>query len=293
MTSDFAEGRKLVLGDAGPTPFAAVLVFADAAAVVAAIPVSRFWAEVASSDEVWSVQCSTLWADKVHVPERFTNTAKPPFKSRISAYWESLADAKRSFIYPEELCSFEWSSRMKGWAGQDWTRSDPWWQDPPQPAHVKRYGMDGSTSSVRGNGTWKFVPTSCGQSGPLGSFVRHAREGVEFPTHFVSRWAPNWGWILQNCWGFSASFALPLRGSAPELEDDGELCQSVSVKTCHQEATAFNLGLPLPHSEDGDHFLLPGDDLIWLLEEDAISVPSSPDENWSSDVNVESVDSDT
>merc|ERR1712157_437284 len=66
----------------------------------------------------------------------------------------------------------------------------------------------------------------------------------------------NWGWILQNCWGFSTSFPLPLHGEEPLLEDDGDICQSITVETCGLEAERFNLGLPLPYqdrsAEDSD-----------------------------------------
>lgn len=147
---------------------------------------------------------------------------------------------------------------MKGWAGTGWTMSDPWWQPASphsgsKPASVRRYHADGTTTSERGSGTWRFVQDSCGKTGPEGSFVRLARDGQEFPTHFTSRWAPNWGWILQNCWGFSASFPLPHQGEELALEDEGELCQSVNVEACREEAEAFNLGIPLPHSLNSSH----------------------------------------
>lgn len=158
---------------------------------------------------------------------------------------------------------------MKACGGEEWTASDPWWQG--WPAAVRYYARDGTMLSKdpagtavylslcgpqeRRGGHWRFVPGSSGHFGPPGSFLRHSQGGRDFPTHFVSRYPENWGWILQNCWGFSASFPLPLRGVEPELEDDGSVCQSVTVATCRDEVMRFNRGLLLPHEtpeEDED-----------------------------------------
>jgi len=251
-----ATPRSVVIhGQGSPAPLEYALGLLAAPDVLPAIPCSRFWATTASSDVVWRGKCQELWAGKVYIPERFQASGDSQL-SRLAAYWGSLNDAKRSAITVEELCSFEWSTRMKGWAGPDWTTSDPWWQD--LPASTRRYSSDGFVSSTRGgtgasSSRWRFVPEACGCKGPTGSFLRH-HAGRDYPTHFVSRWPRNWGWIVQNCWGFSASFPLPTRGVEPELEDDGALCQSVSVDTCRDEAMRFNMGLPLPYegaSEEG------------------------------------------
>mmetsp|Transcript_114806 Transcript_114806/g.371032 ORF Transcript_114806/g.371032 Transcript_114806/m.371032 type:complete len:365 (-) Transcript_114806:272-1366(-) len=245
--------RGLVMWGLGaPAPLEHVLGFTGAADTVAAVPCSRFWAAVAASDAVWAEKCQVLWHDKVHVPARF-RAPEPGGMSRLAAYWGSLADARRAAITAEELCSLEWSIRMKGWAGPDWTSSDPWWQG--RPAAWRRYHPDGGLQSASGSGGhWRFVADSSGRTGPEGSFIRHSRGGRDYPTHFASRWPKNWGWILQNCWGFSASFPLPPRGAEPELEDAGPVCQSVTVETCRDEAMRFNMGLPLPYevrAQDG------------------------------------------
>eukprot|EP00316_Scyphosphaera_apsteinii_P024058 CAMPEP_0119312252 /NCGR_PEP_ID=MMETSP1333-20130426/25629_1 /TAXON_ID=418940 /ORGANISM="Scyphosphaera apsteinii, Strain RCC1455" /LENGTH=323 /DNA_ID=CAMNT_0007316845 /DNA_START=66 /DNA_END=1037 /DNA_ORIENTATION=- len=213
--------------------------------IVSALRVSHCWCRASLSDAVWSVLCERLWSDKVFVAACYRNPE--PTSRRIDIYWGSIADASRTYITPEELCALTWHSRMKGWAGESWTERDPWWLG--QPAAVRRFAPDGTTSSDKSSGTWRFVPDSCGMTGPTGTFVRMSRGQRSFPTHFVSRWSVNWGWILQNCWGFSASFPLPPLGSEPELEDDGTICQSVTVETCEDEARRFNLGLPLPHDD--------------------------------------------
>jgi hypothetical protein len=68
----------------------------------------------------------------------------------------------------------------------------------------------------------------------------------EFPTMVVTR-MPNWGFVMQNCWGIATSFALPPRGACAELEDESALLQRVSVEAQRLEANAFNAGLPLPN----------------------------------------------
>jgi len=246
----------VLAGDFGPAPLEQVFAYVSAVDLLEAAALNRYWSSLVVSDSVWSAQCQQLWSDKVYVPERFKIEAGATKLRRIQAYWESLKDSRRIAVTPEELCQFQWSSRMKGWAGPDWTCSDPWWQEeaadgsPRRRTWIRKFHPDGTTSGDRGAGSWRFVPDSCGRTGPEGCFIRMGRGGREFPTHFASRWARNWGWILQNCWGFSTSFPLPLRGSCPDLEDQGEICRSVSVETCSQEANLFNLGLPLPHSVD-------------------------------------------
>lgn len=247
--------RGLVVHGLGtPTPLEHILSFTSPGDIVAALPVNRFWASVAASDAVWSPVCEHLWADKVYVPDRFQDVKA---MCRLDAFWGSLADSKRTAITVEELCSFQWSNRMKGWAGPDWTSNDAWWRgtcdQQGATSSTRRYKPDGTmVSAERGAGKWRFVPQSSGRHGPKGCFVRHARGGRDYPTHFTSRWSKNWGWILQNCWGFSTSFPLPRKGLEPELEDDGEICQSVTVDTCREEAMLFNMGLPLPYEAEGD-----------------------------------------
>mmetsp|Transcript_54521 Transcript_54521/g.100890 ORF Transcript_54521/g.100890 Transcript_54521/m.100890 type:complete len:323 (-) Transcript_54521:128-1096(-) len=225
------------------------LDFLSATDVVTAIHVCSFWQSVARSDAVWSRQCDRLWSDKVFVPESLRSMSSC---SRIKAYWESVADSTREHLTEEELCSLTWYCRMKGWAGEDWTNNDPWWQG--KSASQREFRRDGTTFSTdRGVGAWRFVKDSSGCSGPWGSFVRMSRQGRDFPTHFVSRHAKNWGWILQNCWGFSASFPLPLHGEDAELEDDGPCCQKVTVDKCIEEASLFNMGRPLPYEGRADN----------------------------------------
>lgn len=225
-----------------PVTLEHVFTIADAETVVACLCVSRHWSESARSQTVWKQQCRTLWADKVYVPKKFSETKG----SYLEAYWGSLKDSRRSYITPEELCRFEWSCRMKSCAGSDWTQQDPWWQK--EEATRRRFFMDGSTTSERGDGTWRFVPDSCGRTGPKGSFIRLSLNFHEFPSHMVSRWPKNWGFLLQNCWGFSASFPLPPRNAEPELEDAGEICRSVTPLTCREEAEDYNYGFLLPYS---------------------------------------------
>mmetsp|Transcript_35077 Transcript_35077/g.74613 ORF Transcript_35077/g.74613 Transcript_35077/m.74613 type:complete len:371 (+) Transcript_35077:203-1315(+) len=237
----FPSFGSILHGDYAATHLEDIFSFLTGSEAIEGRKVSTFWRSVATSAPVWKTKCFQLWADKVYVPKKFTEESMP----WLDAYWESLKDSKRICLTTEELCSFEWSSRMKGCAGPSWQASDPWWKG--QKASVRKYSPDGTTHQAdRGPGAWRFIRQTIGHDGPVGSLVRHSRAGHDFPTHFASRWSKNWGWILQNCWGFSASFPLPVKGLEPDLEDDGEVCQRVTVNTCQEEAMLFNMGVILP-----------------------------------------------
>jgi len=226
-------------------PFDHVLHFLPAVEILEVARVSRSVAATALSDEHWRARCDSLWADKAYVPLEFRRAPC------LSAYWGSLRDATRCALTPAELCGLTWSTRMKGAAGTEWTDSDPWWNG--EEAATRTYSSSsqdctsGRVTSSLGSGSWRFVPDSSGRSGPLGTFVRHTGSR-DFPTFFASR-LENWGWVLQNCWSLSTSFPLPLQGECEELEDDGSVCQRVTVRNCRDEMLNFNLGEPLPHEE--------------------------------------------
>eukprot|EP00913_Durusdinium_trenchii_P023776 g22330.t1 len=213
-----------------PVTLEHVFTIADAETVVACLCVSGHWSE--SARRMGDRPRRRRVADKVYVPKKFSETKG----SYLEAYWGSLKDSRRSYITPEELCRFEWSCRMKSCAGSSGLSMDTILKP------------DGSTTSERGDGTWRFVPDSCGRTGPKGSFIRLSLNFHEFPSHMVSRWPKNWGFLLQNCWGFSASFPLPPRNAEPELEDAGEICRSVTPLTCREEAEDYNYGFLLPYS---------------------------------------------
>ena len=95
--------------------------------------VDKFCKQASERYSVWAELCERLWRDKVYVPERFRHSLRggeapagglEPDRA-LRAYRESLADARRTWITSEELCGFAWSSRVKGWAGEDWTHTDP------------------------------------------------------------------------------------------------------------------------------------------------------------------------
>jgi hypothetical protein len=247
-----------------PHIFQSVLSFGAVADLCRWRAVSRDWRTASSAPELWAPRCESLWADKVFVPAdaRALLGASHAFE----AYRRSVEDSRRSYITAEELCSVEWYHRMKGWSGEDWTANDPWWNG--QTPRKKRFEADGTTVNLMlgvaadecerrsrsADSRWRFVKRCIGHAelpgafvpGQQGAFIRHSRGGREFPTAFVQRWPKNWGFILNQCWGFSASFPLPPKGEEPELEDEGEIVQSVSVETQSREARLFNTGRDLP-----------------------------------------------
>jgi hypothetical protein len=172
-----------------------------------------------------------------------------------AAFSFAVTDSKRTWLTAEELCSLSWHGRMKEAAGEHFTDSDPWWTG-ATPKPPSKYHMDGTTMRYvqaeregdppveTRSGEWRFVKRSCGQTGPVGSFVRmkHRALGRETPTKIVARHA-NWGWLLDGCWSISASFPLPPKGEDLSLED---AALPVTVESQQEEAMAYNYGLPLP-----------------------------------------------
>lgn len=226
---------------------------------------SRAWRELGSSSLLWGPRCRQMWADKVYVPPKAR--ADLAAGRAFAAFGFAVADARRSWITAEELCSFEWSHRMKGWSGESWTEDDPWWNGrPARRRHFRRDGSsvslksDGAVDGARQNSRWRFISACCGHEGAAeafepgvrGAFIRNRRDAREFPSAFVMRYPANWGFVLNQCWGFSTSFEMPPRGAEPALEDDHALVQAVSVETQYQEAQLFNAGMRLPDPDDPD-----------------------------------------
>ena len=166
------------LGSAGIDALELVCFFLSAEDLVLALPTSRAFAAVLGSDSVWSSRCLQLWDDKLWVRPLFAQAGS---MRRIAAYWESIRDASRDEITADELTAIEWSSRMKGNAGQPWTDRDPWWQG--DSASTRRYRANGTFTSLHGEGEWIMPPGVVSSS-----LVRHSREGREFPTHKASRY---------------------------------------------------------------------------------------------------------
>jgi hypothetical protein len=214
---------------------------------------NRYYRDIATSELLWEPHCSTFWADKLFVPAKCKKLVR--LGQHRKAFSEAIVDSARTWITAEELCSLEWHGRMKEAAGEHFTETDPWWTGAtPKPA--SRYHMDGTTTRwtrpersgdplvETTSGEWRFVRSTCGQTGPLGSFIRmkHRGLGRETPTKIIKR-HKNWGFVLDGCWSVSASFPLPPKGEDSSLEDDA---LPVTVETQQEEAMAYNYGLPMP-----------------------------------------------
>ena len=214
--------------------------------------VNKFYKEICASDDLWAAECSAFWADKVFVPAKCKSLAAAGQHQK--AFGEAIRDSKRTWITAEELCSLEWHGRMKEAAGEHFTDTDPWWtgegSKPPSRFHMDgtttrgTAGTSGGSPSQTHSGEWRFVRSTCGRTGPTGSFVRmkHRGLGRETPTKIVYR-HKNWGWVLDGCWSVSASFPLPPKGQDASLEDEA---LQVTVETQQEEAMAYNYGLSLP-----------------------------------------------
>lgn len=207
--------------------------------------VNHFYRQICASEDLWELQCSTVWADKVFVPaacRQLVSTGQ-----HRKAFSDAIQDSERTWITAEELCTLEWHGRMKRAAGDHFTDTDPWWTGTgSKPA--SRFHMDGTTTRLGASspgepgiptqsGEWRFVRSTCGRTGPIGSFVRmkHRTLGRETPTKIVSRHS-NWGWVLDGCWSMSASFPLPRQGQDASLEDEA---LQVTVETQQEEESCI------------------------------------------------------
>ena len=237
---------------ANPDLLLAVLHFLGWRDVLRCEPV---WA-AASSDVLWKPLCQRHWEDKVFLPVRVRELARQGLY-RV-AFPIAIADSRRTHISTAELCDATWWSRMKGSAGQQFTRSDPWWRGEPVQRRT-RFRADSTLVHVTGDedggqthesaaGQWRFVPSCCGLTGPPGSFIRTLRDvvGRETPSKALSRHRGNWGWVMDGCWSVSCSFPMPLRGTDPSMED---AALHMTMELQHDEAHAFMTGLPLPGDE--------------------------------------------
>lgn len=66
--------------------------------------------------------------------------------------------------------------------------------------------------------SWRFLTRPMDlPSRPYGSYVRFSVAGREVPTYSVRR-SPtgNWGFVMESCWGFYASFEMPPKQRSPE-----------------------------------------------------------------------------
>lgn len=248
-----AAGVQITMDERGidcltPEALLTVFSFFNALELTRCCAVSRQWLDLANSNSLWKQLCESLWQDKVYVPKEYKKKAEEMGLAQ-SAYKESLEDAKRGYITAEELCSFTWRFRYKKMAGENWLANDPWWNS--KPAAESRFFLDGTMERKSNQSDqsdqfyWKFAAESCGKKGPKGSFIRLNR----FPTYHVSRYK-NWGFLLQSCWGFFASFYLPPKGVDPSLEDSSLEVSAEQVV----EAFAYNgIGNEFPFVYDGGY----------------------------------------
>ena len=92
------------------------------------------------------------WADKVYMPAAIRH-GDLPYRER---YRLAAADAQRSVITLEELCTFRWTFHFKPEAGEFWLALDPYWnQQPGGGAALERmFQMDGSIKAPPNDALW-------------------------------------------------------------------------------------------------------------------------------------------
>ena len=207
------------------------------AELVGSIAVCRAWAALATADAAWQPRCEELWYGKLHTEQWHRSEGL----ARIAAYWLSLYDSERVALTPAELVGLRWWARVKEESLM--THGCPWWND--LPAGTRHYTLVGSAaetgapqegrgpaeadeatearphgtyaSSERGVGEWAIVAPQL-QRPDDPTIVWCSRGPISFDPHVSSRHPQNWGWLLQNMHGLSASFPLPPRAS-PSASD--------------------------------------------------------------------------
>jgi hypothetical protein len=142
--------------------------------------------------------------------------------NHLRAYEMSVRDAVRDTLTDDELCATIWWFRFKESAGQDWIRDDPWHRGGQAVRMV--FLRDGRVVNVPTNNnnaaqllaglviSWQWIEWP---ARGRGAYLRLTVSGRDVPTYIVRRFAPNWGFLMENCWGVFASFELPAKKMIP------------------------------------------------------------------------------
>ena len=164
------------------------LAFLDVAAGGSNASVSKAWRSVCGS---WA-----LWHDLSQPLRKWKNIAVDARLHPREFCRLSIADAKRTSLTRDELCSQTWRFRFTRAAGVEWLAVDPYWTD-NTPATIT-FTADGTTERA---GTWELevevkwrwgharrarrAPGVAG--GESGSSVRVVVDGRDVPTLQVAR----------------------------------------------------------------------------------------------------------
>lgn len=206
--------------------------------------VCKRWKTLADVNVLWDRLCAELWEDKVFIPKKSKELRN---KSQAKkAFQLSIEDSTRCSIEPQELCVeiSQWWFRFKESAGEVWLNFDPWWAH--KPATQVRFGLDGNVEWVRpGRDIRQLLRGSHSSSLHQWSYVDDDHSTIRvnsYPTYKVSRYAKNWGYVMESCWVFFTSFPMPLRGEDKDLEDSAlkvsvvdQLFQVISYNTLVNE----------------------------------------------------------
>lgn len=176
----------------------------------------------------WRHLCRTLWKNRYHISnetrEMLEDDSDP--YGAVRAYEQSKRDARRDFLTEDELCDSTWWFRFKHSAGEDWIRDDPWHRGEPAVRMVFLRNGTVRSDDIEMVIQWQWIeqPTLLEDDLPkdrgLGAYVRLTVSGRDVPTYVVRRFAANWGFIMENCWGIFASFELKLKTLPLRLSDN-------------------------------------------------------------------------
>jgi hypothetical protein len=196
----------------------------------------------------WTDDCERLWQDKLPEAVDVVRSRQQRGGASVVAYRDSVLDSHRKAITLAELCGEgrSFTFRFKGLAGPQWIENDPWWNG--KAAVSVRFQDNGIVTGRTPNMHWRFItrPMDLPRR-PVGSYIRISIQGRDVPTYQVKRHAPNWGFVLESCWGVFANFDLPVQ-NATTLQDEH---LSLTNELQWREAFLYNIGSRiLPEGEE-------------------------------------------
>mmetsp|Transcript_41476 Transcript_41476/g.117458 ORF Transcript_41476/g.117458 Transcript_41476/m.117458 type:complete len:250 (+) Transcript_41476:75-824(+) len=187
-------------------------------------PASPFFRPRADADVVWG----PLWRQRV-AGKLVVRSADPFYKGvdlQKEAVRCALRDSTRSWLTDVELMNLSWFFRFRPAAGQHWLSQDPYLRN-QTPARAKflpcgRMEFEGIEGLETARTEWSWATRGAKRRGPRGSFLRVSLDGAPVPSYVVTR-HPNWGFVMQNCWGIFTSFPMEQKAADPHLEEGGLL----------------------------------------------------------------------
>lgn len=182
-------------------------------------PASPFFRPRADADVVWG----PLWRQRV--AGKLVVRSADPFYKGVDLQKESvrgaLRDSTRSWLTDVEVMNLSWFFRFRPAAEPGPVPQEPV-ASTGQVSAVRPHDFEGleGLETARTELTW--ATRGAKRKGLRGSFLRVSLDGAPVLIYVVTR-HPNWGFVMQNCWGIFTSFPMEQKAADPHLEEGGLL----------------------------------------------------------------------